>query len=149
MTENKTSPLQVRSRDPVLLTWYRFIRVLRKIITLMDEPMQNLPVSRAQFDLLMQVAFEEGVNQQTCAERMNVTKGNIAQHINRLEEEGYVQRQKRGRTNYLFLTGTGEDLVATIMPLHDQRVREILSVLSPEEFQEFQSVLRVLDRKIS
>jgi len=142
-TENR---IQDRSRDPELLTWYRFIRVLRKTISVMDEPMQDLNVSRYQFDLLMQVAFEDGINQQTCAERMNVTKGNVTQHIDRLENRDLIRRQKEGRTNCLHLTETGSDLVSTMMPIHDRRVREILSLLDREELRQFQSILRKLDR---
>ncbi len=149
MNDKTLSPIQERSRDPVLLTWYRFIRVLRKITSLMDESMQNLDLSRSQFDLLMQVAFEAGINQQTCADRMNVTKGNIAQHIALLEKDGLVQRHKDGRTNHLYLTEKGENLVASIMPIHDQRVKEILSMLSAEELNQFQSILRKFDRSLS
>jgi DNA-binding MarR family transcriptional regulator len=149
VTDKTLSTIQERSRDPVLLTWYRFVRVLRKITYLMGETMQDLDLSRAQFELLVEVAFEEGINQQTCANRMNVTKGNIAQHIARLEKEGLIQRQKEGRTNHLSLTESGEALVASIMPVHDQRVKEILSVLSPEELKQFQSILRKFDRRFT
>lgn len=140
--------IQERSRDPALLTWYRFVRVLRKITSLMDEQVPGLDVSRYQFDLLMQVAFEGGINQQTCAQRMNVTKGNVTQHLDRLEKRGLIQRQREGRTNYLYLTDLGRDMVADIMPVHDRRVKEILSVLSEEELRQFQSILRKFDRRL-
>jgi DNA-binding MarR family transcriptional regulator len=146
MTEKMLSPIQERSRDPVLLTWYRFIRVQHKITNLLNEAMHELDLSRSQFQLLMEVAFEEGINQQTCAQRMNVTKGNIAQHIAHLENDGLVQRQKEGRTNHLYLTEKGKELAAGIMPIHDKRVRELLSVLSPEELNQFRSILRKFDR---
>jgi MarR family 2-MHQ and catechol resistance regulon transcriptional repressor len=146
MNREITALIRERDRDPAMLTWYRFVRVLRKIIANMDELMQDLDVSRSQFDLLMQVAFEAGVNQQTCADRMNVTKGNIAQHVNWLEKNGLIIRQKEGRTNYLYLTEQGKELMANIMPLHDRRVREILSVLSWEELRQFQSIVRKFDR---
>jgi DNA-binding MarR family transcriptional regulator len=112
----------------------------------MDEPMKEIHVSRYQFDLLMQVAFEDGINQQTCAERMNVTKGNVTQHIDRLEKRDLIRRQKEGRTNCLHLTPAGVDLVSNMMPIHDRRVREILSLLDREELRQFQSILRKLDR---
>ena len=54
-----------RSRDPLLLTWYRYIRVLRKTIGVMDEYLTNQGMSRYQFDLLMQIVAEDGVNQRT------------------------------------------------------------------------------------
>ena len=112
----------------------------------MDETMKNIDASRPQFDLLMQVAFEDGINQQVCADRLNVTKGNITQHIDRLEKKGIIQRQKEGRTNFLHLTNVGNQLVASMMPDHDQRVKEILSLLTWEEFKQFQVILRKLDR---
>lgn len=149
MADETPTPIQEHSRDPVLLTWYRFVRVLRKIINLMDDTLLDLDVSRSQIELLVEIAFEEGINQQTCAERMNVTKGNIAQHISRLEDEGLVQRKKDGRTNHLYLTAAGEDLMNIILPIHDQRVKEILSVLSPEELRQFQSILRKFDRSFT
>ncbi len=140
------SLIEDRSRDLELLTWYRFIRVLRKALSVMDEPMRDINVSRYQFDLLMQVAFEDRINQQTCADRMNVTKGNITQHIDRLEKRELIQRQKEGRTNCLHLTEAGNEMVANVIPVHDQRVKEILSLLTREELRQFQSILRKLDR---
>ena len=115
----------------------------------MDESFQKMEVSRAQFDLLLQIVFEEGINQQACADRMNVLKGNIAQHIARLERTGRVQRRKEGRTNSLYLNQKGEQTVAEFMPLHDQRVKQILSGLSAEEMTQFQSILRAFDRRLS
>jgi DNA-binding MarR family transcriptional regulator len=149
MTDKTLSPIQEHSRDPVLLTWYRFVRVLRKITYLMDEAMQDQGLSRSQLELLVEIAFEGGINQQTCAQRMSVTKGNVAQHIARLEKDGLVRRHKDGRTNHLYLTESGEDLIARIMPVHDQRIKEIFSVLSAEEFRQFQSILRKFDRSFS
>lgn len=148
MDEDKNPTLQERSRDPVLMTWYRFIRVLRKVTNRMDEAFQPLDISRSQIDLLLQIAFEDGINQQTCADRMNVTKGNIAQHIARLEQQGLVRRQKEGRTNKLYLTESGQAVIAQIMPVHDRQVRAILAALSAEEVQQFQALLRKLDRNL-
>ena len=109
---------------------------------------EGYDISRAQFDLLMTVAFEEGLNQQTCASQMMVTKGNITQHIDRLEERGLMRREKHGRTNSLYLTDAGRDLVSQIMPAHDERVKAILSLLSESELRDFQAVLRRLDRRL-
>ncbi len=143
------SLIEDRSRDTELLTWYRFIRVWRKIFSAMDEVMTDINVSRYQFDLLIQVAFEDGINQQTCAGRMNVTKGNITQHIDRLEKRELIRRQREGRTNCLHLTEAGKELVANMIPVHDQRVQEILSLLTREELGQFRSILRKLDRGIA
>ena len=108
--------------------------------------MRDLGLSPSQFDLLMQVAFEKGISQQACADGMNVTKGNVTQHLDRLEEQGLVRRQKVGRTNQLYLSESGRDLVDEIMPVHDAYARSILSLMTNQEFAQFQRILRRLDR---
>lgn len=138
--------LRGRHRDPTLLTWYRFVRVFKKFIQQMDSVVVDFGLSRAQFDLLMQVAFEPGILQTICAERMGVTKSNITQHVDQLEKRGWVFREKEGRISRLYLTDFGRELIAEIMPIHDARVREIFSVMTDEEFQQFQTMLRKLDR---
>lgn len=140
--------IQTRRRDSTLLTWFRFIRVLKKLIPQMDEHLRNWNLSRGQFDLLAEVATDEGLNQQTCADRLNVTKGNIAQHMHNLEKRGYVQREKVGRDNYVFLTEEGRTLFATIMPAHDAYVKKILAPLTEEEERRFAAILRKLDRSL-
>ena len=67
--------VQTRRRDATLLTGFRFIRVLKKLLPPMDEHLRNWDLSQGQFDLLAEIAAEEGINQQTCANRLNVTKG--------------------------------------------------------------------------
>jgi DNA-binding MarR family transcriptional regulator len=132
----------------MVLAWYRFIRVNKQIFQHMGEPAAGFDISRAQFDLLLTVAFNEGLNQQACAGQMMVTKGNITQHIDRLEERGLMRREKHGRMNSLYLTGAGRELVSQIMPKHDERMKAILSVLSNQELRDFQAVLRKLDRRL-
>jgi len=148
MSDQFETLLQERRRDPMVLAWYRFIRVTKKIFQHMGEPAEGFDISRAQFDLLMTVAFEEGLNQQTCANQMMVTKGNVTQHIDRLEERGLIRRDKHGRTNALYLTEAGRELVAQIIPAHDRQVSAILSSLSEEELRDFQAALRRLDRRL-
>ncbi|MCX6048015.1 MAG: MarR family transcriptional regulator [Chloroflexi bacterium] len=149
MSKDKlTTFVQARRRDATLLTWFRFIRVLKKLLPQMDEHLRNWNLSQGQFDLLAEIAAEEGINQQTCANRLNVTKGNITQHMSNLEKRGYIQREKLGRDNYVSLTEEGRALFSTIMPTHDLYVKEILAPLTQEEIQQFAAILRKLDRSL-
>lgn len=138
--------VQTRRRDATLLTWFRFIRVLKKLLPQMDEYLRNWGLSQGQFDLLAEIAAEEGINQQTCANRLNVTKGNITQHLSNLEKKGYIQREKNGRDSYVSLTDEGSTLFSTIMPAHDQHVKNILAPLTEEELRQFAAILRKLGR---
>ena len=129
-----------------MLTWFRLVSVLRKITRYMDKPMKSFQLSRYQFELLLQVAFEPGINQKTCAKRMNVTKGNITQHLDKLENLGLIQRNKKGRESSLQLSHKGQALVNDFLPVHDARVKDMLSVLTAEEIRNLQGILRKLDR---
>ena len=140
--------VQARRRDATLLTWFRFIRVLKKLLPQMDEHLRHWGLSQGQFDLLAEIAAEEGINQQTCADRLNVTKGNITQHLSNLEKSGYIQREKSGRDNIVSLTDEGRTLFSTIMPAHDQYVKEVLAPLTAEEIRQFAAILRKLDRSL-
>ena len=79
---------------------------------------------------------------------MNVTKGNVTQHLNTLEKRGYMRREKLGRDNYIFLTEEGRALFSTIMPAHDKYIKEILTPLTTKEVQQFAAILRKLDRSL-
>ncbi len=146
--ETLTTFVQTRRRDATLLTWFRFVRVLKKLLPQLDEHMRQWNLSQGQFDLLAEIAADEGINQQTCADRLNVTKGNITQHLSNLEKRGYIERKKLGRDNVVSLTAQGEALFAALMPVHDQYVKEILSPLTADEIRQFSAILRKLERSL-
>lgn len=149
MTKEKLARfVQTRRRDATLLTWFRYIRVLKKILLQMDEHLRHWQLSQGQFDLLAEIAADEGINQQTCANRLHVTKGNITQHLSNLEQRGYIEREKLGRDNVVSLTEEGSALFSTIMPAHDAYVKKILAPLTEEEMRQFATILRKLDRAL-
>ncbi len=140
--------VQTRRRNATLLTWFRFVRLLKKILPQMEGHLRQWHLSQGQFDLLAEIAADEGLNQQTCANRLNVTKGNITQHLSNLEQRGYVEREKLGRDNVVSLTDEGIALFSTLMPAHDAHVKEILAPLTEEELRQFAAILRKLDRSL-
>lgn len=149
MSSNKLAAfIYSRRRDATMLTWFRFIRVLKKLLPQLDEHLRNWKLSQGQFDLLAEIASEEGINQQTCADRLSVTKGNIAQHMSNLEKRGLVQRAKLGRDNIITLTEEGRDLFSTIMPAHDKYIQEVLAPLTEEEIRQFRNILRKLEHNL-
>ncbi|MFT5194030.1 MAG: DNA-binding MarR family transcriptional regulator [Cellvibrionaceae bacterium] len=138
----------MRKRDATLLAWFRFIRLLKKTLPQMDVHFKEWNLSQGQFDLLAEVAVNEGTNQQMCADRLNVTKGNVAQHLKNLENRRLMRREKIGRDNNIFLTDEGWALFSTIMPVHDEYVKQILASLTKQEIQQFSAILRKIHRSI-
>ena len=146
MDTNLNPPIDKTSRDPLILTWHRMLRVTKKIDRYASEPIRAAGLSRPQTEMLAAIAVEEGLSQQTYADRLLVTKGNITQHLERFEERGLVTRRREGRTNTLYLTDAGRELLDLILPEHDVRLQEEFSVLDTEEFEQLRMIIRKLDR---
>lgn len=141
-------PVDKTTRDPLVLTWHRMLRVTKKIDRYASEPIRTAGLSRPQIEMLAAIVVDEGLSQQTYADRLLVTKGNITQHLESFEERGLITRRREGRTNYLYLTTSGRDLLDGILPEHDARLQDEFSVLSPEEFDQLRLIIRKLDRRL-
>ena len=141
-----TNMLAARSRDETLLTWVRLVHLAKKARASVGSPLKAVGFSDGTFDLLVDIGEHPGTSQQACADRVGVTKGNVTQHLVRLERRGLVRRDPAGRRNDLSLTEPGELLLSALLAAHDQGMRELLGVLSAEDLQDLRAILRKLDR---
>jgi DNA-binding MarR family transcriptional regulator len=146
MSDEMTNPLAARSRDETLLTWVRLVRLAKKARRSVGSPLEAAGLSDGAFDLLVDIGEHPGTIQQTCADRVGVTKGNVTQHLVRLERRGLMRRDPAGRRNELSLTESGELLLRSVLTAHDEGMREFLGVLSAEDLQILRAILRRLDR---
>ena len=119
-----------------------------KVERVLNEQMRLFGLNNAQFDVLAHVGAAEGITQRELADSLLVTKGNVAQLLDRVEERGLILRRREGRTNRLFLTDEGRRLFAEVVPAHEALVDERLSALSREEQQRLHELLRKLDRAL-
>jgi DNA-binding MarR family transcriptional regulator len=138
--------LAARSRDEALLTWVRLVRLAKKARRSVGSPLEAAGLSDGAFDLLVDIGEHPGTSQQACADRVGVTKGNVTQHLQRLERRGLVRRDPSGRRNDLSLTEPSELLLSSVLAAHDPRMREFLDVLSGEDLRNLRAILRKLDR---
>lgn len=141
-------PIDKTTRDPLVVTWHRMLRVTKKIDRYASQPIRAAGLSRPQTEMLAAIAVDEGLSQQTYADRLLVTKGNITQHLERFEALGLTTRRREGRTNYLYLTDTGRELLDRVLPEHDARLQEAFSALTAEEFDQLRRIIRKLDRRL-
>jgi len=124
------------------------LRGVKKIDRYACAPILSTALSRPQVELLAAIAVEEGLSQQASADRLLVTKENITQHLERCEARGLISPRQEGRTNTLSLTKAGRELLDLILPEHDARIEEQLSILTRGEFEQLHTILRKLDRSI-
>ncbi len=131
-----------------VLAWLRLARVFQKIDRASAEHLRAWGLSLAQFDVLAQVGSSEGITQQELADKLLVTKGNICQLLDRLEQHGLIRRRQEGRVNHLFLTDAGTHLYQEAVPAQEAFITEQLAALAPEEQAQLLALLRKLDHAL-
>jgi DNA-binding MarR family transcriptional regulator len=135
-------------RRPGLLAWLRLMRVYQKVDRASAEHLRGWGLSVAQFDVLARVGSQAGIKQQEVADLLLVTKGNVCQLLDRMEDRGLILRRREGRANHLFLTEAGRRLYDEAVPAQEAMVSERFSALSNEEQAQLHELLRKLDTSL-
>jgi DNA-binding MarR family transcriptional regulator len=135
-------------KRPALLGWLRLMRVYQKVDRASAEHLRGWGFSVAQFDVLAHVGASEGMTQQELADSLLVTKGNVCQLVDKLEDRGLISRRHEGRSNLLFLTDEGRRLFERIVPAHEALIAERFSALTEREQTQLYELLRKFDRAL-
>ena len=128
--------------------WLRLVRIYNKIDLRSARHFRALGLTCAQFDVLAQVGVHEGITQGELAGLLFVTKGNISQILDRMEEQNLLKRCQEGRTKSLVLTDRGRALYAEAVPSQERLIDELFKVLAPEEQAQLTQLLRKLDHSL-
>ncbi len=126
----------------------RLLRVTQKVERDLARQLKLWGLNNAQFDVLAHVGAAEGITQQELADSLLVTKGNVAQLLDRMQRRGLIERRPQGRINRLFLTDEGRRAFAEVVPAHEALIDEQFSVLCEEEQRQLFELLRKLDRAL-
>jgi DNA-binding MarR family transcriptional regulator len=146
--DTKRTALGRRSQRWAIPAWLRLARVFHKMDHALLADLRAHGLSLAQFDVLAHVGTAEGLTQQDLADRLLVTKGNVCQLIDRLEQSGLLIRRQDGRANRISLTDAGRRLSNAALPHHEALVARMLAALSPHEQRQLTALLRKLDQTL-
>lgn len=135
-------------RSIAVPAWLRLVRVFQKVDRASVDALRPWDLSVAQFDVLVQVGLAEGMTQQHLANQLLVTKGNVCQLLDRMEERGLLVRQQEGRANRLYLTPKGKAVRAEAMPAQEQMVENIFATLPHQQQTSLLAMLRRLDHAV-
>jgi DNA-binding MarR family transcriptional regulator len=136
-------------RSIAIPAWLRLARVFQKVDRASVDLLRRWDLSVAQFDVLVQVGNAEGLTQQQLADRLLVTKGNVCQLLDRMEERGLLVRQQEGRANHLYLTEKGKDVRAEALPAQERLIQGIFRELPPAQQTSLLASLRRLDHTLT
>lgn len=139
-----------RSTEGRVLTWLRLARVFQRAEQMLAEQVRRHGLSMAHFDVLAQVGADEGCTQQELADKLLVTKGNVAQLLDRMERLDLVVRRPSGtgRANRLYLTKVGRDRRGEVLGEHERLAASLFDGLSDDEVAILRSTLRTLDHSL-
>lgn len=141
-----TSEKRSLTRSMAVVAWLRLARVFQKIDTLSARLFQQHSLTTAQFDVLSKLGAAAGMTQQELAASLLVTKGNVSQVLDRMEQRGLIVRRQEGRTKYLFLTEQGQALYDVAVPQQEEQINKLLAKLTHDEQAELVRLLRKIDQ---
>lgn len=103
----------------------------------------ELRMHPAQADLLEIVYQNPGITQSLLAKMLYIAPSTVAISLNRLEESGYIYREKGAdkRKSLVFLTDQGAQLVDAIDTLFRQLDQQFTAMLAPDEIQTLSALL--------
>jgi DNA-binding MarR family transcriptional regulator len=132
-----------------VLGWLHLVRVHDRMARNEACLLADYGLTPAQFDVLSHLNAEPGISQQVLAERLLVTKGNVAGLVDRMEAAGWVERCNHPddrRIHRLMLTGRGTDLFLQAAPVLEQHISAQMSGLTDSEQITLMALLAKLDR---
>jgi DNA-binding MarR family transcriptional regulator len=102
----------------------------------------------SQFEALAKIGLKPGMIQQELVGHLLMTKGNVGALLDRLETIGLVDRRsdpKDRRANRLYLTPTGEKLVAELFEKHCALIQSIFKPLNSKDRAALEKLLKTLE----
>lgn len=116
----------------------------RLLRTVFDRRVRDMGLTRSQWLVLRRLGRRPGVSQSELAIMLEVEKPTAGRLIDRLEENGWVERRPDAedrRVNRVYMTAAGKAVNDAIAPISEQMVEEALAGLSKSERAAFTDLL--------
>lgn len=111
-------------------------QIHRKGGSFISKELSGLGIGSGQFMFLLELYRGDGRSQEDLAETLNIDKGTTARAIKKLEEEGFLTREKDEvdkRAYKLYLTDKGKDIKESIYKVMSKWEIHMTSNLTEEE----------------
>ncbi len=145
------NPSPTTMRQPSILAWLHLMRIHQQVQKHETAQLAAHNLTLPQFDVLVQLWKEEGITQQALADRLFVTKGNVCGLMDRMMEQGLVERRADpddGRAYMLHLTPKGKRLIENVLPAHNHLIASQMAKLEPEKQKQLLALLGEWDRAL-
>ncbi|MCP8968522.1 MarR family winged helix-turn-helix transcriptional regulator [Ectobacillus ponti] len=120
-------------------------RAYRRVMDISNESVQGYGLNPTEFGVL-ELLFHKGEQPlQQIGEKILLASGSITYVIDKLEKKQLVVRkpcQRDRRVIFASLTASGQELMETIFPQHEELLHTSLDMLSQEEKEELLQLLK-------
>jgi len=135
-----TETERLLGENPHLHAWWFLARAYHSVALVLNRFFDERGITGAQYGVLRCVADagDEGLMLSDLSKRLMVTCGNITGVVDRLEQAGYLRRERSPEDRRVIrarLTPEGHALFQQIRPDYHERVRRLMEGLAPEEQQ--------------
>jgi MarR family transcriptional regulator, 2-MHQ and catechol-resistance regulon repressor len=128
-----------------LNAYIKLMRCTATVVNRVNARLQTFGLTFSQFSVLESLYHLGPMCQKDLGGKLLQTGGNITMVVNNLEKQGLVLRlREEGDKRFMVvhLTWRGTQLIQEIFPQHLEDVRQCFGVLSYEELQQFDQLLR-------
>ena len=111
-------------------------QIYRKSRSFIGKSLEEYNIGQGQFMFLLELYIEDGRNQEELAEVLKIDKGTTARAIKKLEDSGFIRREKDEkdkRSNKVYLTEKGKSIKDNIFFVLDQWDKKMSEQLDKEE----------------
>ena len=137
-------------RRPLRL-WIALARSYLTFSRAVSANISEFGLTTAQFGVLEALHHLGPLSLGELAEKLLVTGGNITYVMDRLEEQGYVARERSSQDRRVILahlTPQGAELMTSVFPEHAAFIQRSLAHLEPGEQEELRRLLKKLGKKM-
>ena len=102
----------------------------------LNDRLRPFHLSAGQFPVLLLLAKEQNIMQETLVRHYRLDKGTIARAVRKLEDAGYIHRivdPKNRRAVRIFLTVKGERIIPLLREIDQDWEKRVCTSLAPEE----------------
>jgi MarR family transcriptional regulator, 2-MHQ and catechol-resistance regulon repressor len=132
-----------------LSVYIKLMRASEAVTSRINSHLRDHGLTVSQFGVMEAIYHLGPMNQGDLARKILKSSGNLTTVIDNLSRQGLVERCRREedrRTNTIYLTPKGQQLIKEIFPHHVQGVVETFAVLTDEEQTTLDRLLRKLGK---
>ena len=149
MSEESSLTMKRNSAAHVRLVLWRANKAVEKVE---QAHLQSLGLGLSDFAIMEVLLHKGDLPVNVIGEKVLLTSGSITTAIQRLEEKGWVVREKSAqdrRVVCVTLTASGRELIEALFAKHVNRLEEVTSILSETEQGQLIALLKKLGRHAS